>query len=115
MISKDQAVTAIHLAMIFEGKVEIGENPAFNIFNEAATASGTYYAMVEISGIVDEIFDKIPNRDALGQDVFHTFVFDHFNFPEDGSTPTLKGTVDDVVAFFVDEFELDSASLSASI
>jgi hypothetical protein len=106
MISKDQAATAIALAFQFEGKLEMYDDLA--AFNEKATQSGTQYAMVEMAAVVDQIFEKLPEgeRDGLGQDVFHTFVlhkFDYSQFP----VPQLIGTVDEVAAWFVEEFQLD--------
>lgn len=113
MISKDQAATALALAFQFEGALEM--KPSWEAFNANATTTGTRYAMVEIAAVVDEIFLALPEsgKELLAGDVFYAFVLDRFNFPEDGTTPTLIGTVDDAVAFFVEEFELEADSSPA--
>ncbi len=115
MISKDHAETAIQLALNFEARMSMEGKEEWEVFNEAATSSGTAFAMIEIAPIVDDIFEQIPNRDALGKDVFNGFILDEFNFPEDGSTPTLKRSAEDVIAFFVDEFELDKFAVASGM
>lgn len=114
MISKDQAATALALAVLFEGKLEMHDDLAK--FNETATQSGTHYALIEMAAVVDQIFDKLPEggRDDLGQDVFHTFVlhkFDYAQFP----VPQLIGTVDEVAAWFVEEFQLDQPATAPAM
>lgn len=112
-ISKENAVTAIALATCFEARLEAEGKPEWEAFNASATTTGTRYAMIEIAPTVDEIFDALPEsgKDLVAHDVFYTFVLDRFVFPEDGTTPTLKGSVNDAVAFFVQEFGLEAPTL----
>lgn len=106
MISKDQAATALALALQFEGKLEMYEDLAK--FNENATQSGTHYALIEMAAVVNQIEAKLPEGglDAAGPEVFYGYIlheFDYTKFP----VPQLIGTVDEVAAKFTEEFQLD--------
>lgn len=106
MISKNQAATALALAFQFEGKLEMHDDLAK--FNEDATQSGTHRALIEMAAIVDQIEAKLPEGglDAVGPEVFYGHIlheFDYTKFP----VPQLIGTVNEVTAKFVEEFQLD--------
>jgi hypothetical protein len=111
MISKDQAVIALALAFQFEGKLEMYTDMAK--FNEDATQSGTHYALIEMAGVVEQIEAKLPEGglDAAGPETFYGYIlheFDYTKFP----VPHLTGTVDEVAAKFIEEFQLDQAAVA---